>query len=150
MVELLIAPKTPNPYEAAITEVWRLIKFHNPTVLLSITSDDLKFLASELTRYPIEIVQEAKETIKIADSLKSLTLGVLMDKCDELLRAKKANEMTADRAMEKRLRVTADAKRRLESKGFKDPRTGGIYDFEAARKYDEMLLIEEQLVAPLY
>ena len=44
--------------------------------------------------------------------------------------------MEHQRAMELRQRIEAEARRRLDMQGFKDPRTGGICDFDEMRQYD--------------
>jgi len=44
--------------------------------------------------------------------------------------------MEHQRAMENRQRLEYEARKRLEVKGTKDPRTGGMCDFDEVRRYD--------------
>lgn len=77
-----------NGYEQALTEVWRLIKFHNATSLLNVSADDIKYLAQNLQKeYSVHLVQRARDMIKVSHSGKNLTLGVFLEKCAELKRA---------------------------------------------------------------
>lgn len=147
---LELPSKVPNPYEAAIIEIWRLIKFNNPSVLLSIDPDDLKYLATDLSKYPIDIVLSAKEAIRVCDYLKSLTLGLFAEKCEELFKVQKAGKLFVDETMNRRTRIRTEARRRLASRGLIDQRIGGKYDFDAMRAYDEEMTREEQKLSGIF
>lgn len=135
-----------NLCEEVLAEIWTMIKIHNPVVLVDINPSDLESLNTELASYPIEVVNEARDWYKKTVHTKPLTLGIFMDKCKELERARKVHRNTLDEVMEKRMDVNKRAVSRLELRGIKDPRFTPPYNFDAIRKYDELLSQEERIV----
>lgn len=78
----------PNPYQQVLIEVWRLIKLHNGTSLLSITQEDLSDLCQNLQKdYSLDLLKRAKDEIKSFYANKHLTIGIFLEKCMALKRA---------------------------------------------------------------
>lgn len=71
-------------HKTALSKIYRLIKFHNPTSLLGVIEEDLNDLLLNLQRdYSLEIVERAAAQLEKSSDNKSLTIGTFLEKCYE-------------------------------------------------------------------
>lgn len=81
MFQKQISNETQRKYETILSELYRLIKFHNSQSLLGINPEDLRDLARNLEAdHELVVVQQAYQDIAKNYANKSLTIGVFLEK----------------------------------------------------------------------
>lgn len=77
-------------FENALIEIFRTVKFHNPTALLGVGKDDLHALAKQLEEsYSLDVVERAKDEILKCHVSKAVTIGTFLEKCMALHKSDK-------------------------------------------------------------
>lgn len=141
-----------NAHADVLVELWRLIKFHNPTSLLNITGEDIQALAKTLQdSYLLDVVQRAKDAVVSRYSGKNLTIGVFLENCQVLQRDSEMNINEVENGANARIRSTNAAIKRLAMRGIYDPRIEGAKFgmtelYLLAREYDRKLENEVKII----